>query len=60
MQDHLGVLNDLATAPGEIRKLGLEDDPEAQALLGSEAKAPLIAAAAEAHEALVDAKRFWR
>jgi inorganic triphosphatase YgiF len=60
MQDQLGVLNDLATAPDEIRKLGLEDDPEAQALLGSEAKAPLIAAAAEAHEALVDAKRFWR
>lgn len=60
MQDHLGVLNDLATAPDEIRKLGLENDPEAQALLGTEAKAPLITAAAEAHEALVDAKRFWR
>jgi inorganic triphosphatase YgiF len=60
MQDHLGVLNDLATAPDEIRKLGLEGDPDAQALLGSDAKASLITAAAEAHEALVDAKRFWR
>jgi inorganic triphosphatase YgiF len=60
LQDQLGLLNDLATAPDEIRKLGAEDDPEAQALLGSEAKKPLLAAAAEAHEALVDTKRFWR
>lgn len=60
MQDHLGVLNDLATAPGEIHRLGLQDDPEARALLGAADKAPLIAAAAEAHEVLVDTKRFWR
>lgn len=60
MQDHLGALNDLATAPGEVEKLGLSDDPEAQALLNTEAKPPLIAAAEKAHEALVDAKRFWR
>jgi len=60
MQDRLGLLNDLATAPGEIEKLGLSDDPQAQALLGAEAKPQLIAAAAEAHESFVDTKRFWR
>ncbi|MBB4858307.1 inorganic triphosphatase YgiF [Novosphingobium chloroacetimidivorans] len=60
LQDQLGLLNDLATAPEEIRKLGLEDVPEAQALLGHDTKPHLIKAAAEAHEGLVDAKRFWR
>jgi triphosphatase len=60
MQDHLGVLNDLATAPAEIAKLGLDDDPEAQALLGTQAKPALLAAAAEAHEVFADTKRFWR
>lgn len=60
MQDQLGLLNDLATAPGELDKLGLSDDPQAQALLRADAKPPLVAAAAEAHEAFVDAKRFWR
>jgi inorganic triphosphatase YgiF len=60
LQDQLGALNDLATAPGEMRKLGLDSDPEARALLGTETKQHLIAAAAEAHDGLVDAKRFWR
>jgi inorganic triphosphatase YgiF len=60
LQDQLGALNDLATAPEVIRKLGIEGDPEADALLGSGKRKALIAAAAEAHEALVDAKRFWR
>jgi inorganic triphosphatase YgiF len=60
LQDQLGALNDLATAPEEMRKLGIEDDAQAQALLGAETKHHLIAAAVEAHDALVDAKRFWR
>ena len=60
LQDRLGLLNDLATAPDELQKLGVSDDPEAQALLGSEAKKPLISAAADAHEELADTKRFWR
>jgi inorganic triphosphatase YgiF len=60
LQDQLGLLNDLATAPGEMQKLGIEDDPDAQALLGTQAKKPLVRAAAEAHELLVDSKRFWR
>lgn len=60
LQDQLGLLNDLATAPGEISKLGFGDDPQAQMLLGRETKKPLIAAAVEAHDALIDTKRFWR
>ncbi|MET1755896.1 CHAD domain-containing protein [Novosphingobium sp. RD2P27] len=60
LQDHLGALNDLATAPEEMIKLGLQDNAEAQKLLKNENKGELIAKAAEAHEALVDAKRFWR
>jgi len=60
LQDELGALNDLATAPDELRKLGLEDDVEAQALLGDGRKKALLSAAAEAHDDLCDAKRFWR
>jgi inorganic triphosphatase YgiF len=60
LQDQLGALNDLATAPDEIRKLGLHDDEEAQTFLGREDKAPLLTAAVEAHHAWLDAKRFWR
>ena len=60
LQDHLGALNDLATAPEEMVKLGLQDDPEAQRLLKSGGKDELIAQAADAHETLADAKRFWR
>jgi inorganic triphosphatase YgiF len=60
LQDQLGALNDLATAPEEMRKLDLHDDSVAQALLGHEDKAPLLAAAADAHDSWQDAKRFWR
>lgn len=60
LQDQLGALNDLATAPEVLGRLGLADDPQATALLGAADKTDLLAAAAEAHDALVDAKRFWR
>ncbi len=60
LQDQLGALNDLATAPAVLDGLGLADDPDAVALLGADRKADLLEAAAEAHDALVDAKRFWR
>lgn len=59
-QEHLGTLNDMATGPEELRKLGLEDDPHAQAALQGEQKTGLVAAAADAHGALTEAKRFWR
>jgi triphosphatase len=60
LQDQLGAINDLATAPEVIAKLGIQDDPEAESLLGKGKRKSLIAAAAEAHDALVDAKPFWR
>ena len=59
LQDQLGALNDLATAPEVISRLGIGDDPGADALLGTGKRKALISAAAEAHDALVDAKRFW-
>ncbi|MBV2149951.1 CHAD domain-containing protein [Sphingobium sp. AS12] len=60
LQDQLGALNDLATAPDVLNGLGLADDPQAVALLGADKKADLLETAAEAHDALVDARRFWR
>ncbi|KRW93677.1 CHAD domain-containing protein [Paracoccus sp. MKU1] len=61
LQDRMGALNDLATAPALIARLGLADDPEAAALPGTDRdKRAEIDAAAEAHDAFVDAKRFWR
>lgn len=60
LQDQLGALNDLATAPHVLARLGLADDPQAAALLEAQDKADLLEAAADAHDALVDAKRFWR
>ena len=60
LQDQLGLLNDLVSAPQVLDTLGLADDPDADALLSSNKKKPLLDAAADAHEALVDTKRFWR
>lgn len=60
LQDQLGELNDLATAPRVLASLGLAEDPEAAVLLGAKDKADLLEAAAEAHDALIDARRFWR
>jgi inorganic triphosphatase YgiF len=58
--DQLGALNDLATVPGLLAALDLEEQPQAAMLLGAEAKPGLLAAAAVACEALLDRKRFWR
>ena len=60
LQDQLGAVNDLATAPEVIFRLGIEGDPEAESLLGKGKRKSLIAASADAHSGLVDAKRFWR
>ena len=59
-QDRLGALNDLVSAPEVLERLGLSNDPDALALVAVESKPDLLEAAAEAHDALVDAKRFWR
>ncbi len=61
LQDHLGALNDLATAPKLLARLDLDNDPAAAALLEpSKNGAELIEKAAEAYDVFVDAKRFWR
>lgn len=58
LQDRLGDLNDLATAPELLRELGLEE--EAAALPSPGKRKRLIRDAAEAHEDLMDEKRFWK
>lgn len=60
VQDELGALNDLATAPHVLARLGIADDPEAPALLAGGKKKALIAAAADAHGNLIDGGRYWR
>jgi inorganic triphosphatase YgiF len=58
LQDQLGALNDLVSAPGLLAQHGLSGD--AGAVKGRGAKKKLIAAAADAHADLAEAKRFWR
>lgn len=61
LQDQLGALNDLATASATLARIGLADDPALIRLTGSDKeRRALIKAVAEAHEAFVDARRFWR
>lgn len=59
LQDELGALNDLATAPEVLKRLGIAKSPGADALLAHDKKAKLVEAAADAHDDLVDTKRFW-
>ena len=61
LQDQLGALNDVAARDEVLARLGLGD--ETHAAFASEAggsRAGMLQAAADAHDALVDAKRFWR
>ena len=55
LQDHLGVLNDLATAPALLQRFGLDRD----ALLPSTARAKILSDATEAYARLMGSKRFW-
>lgn len=59
LQDQLGALNDLATAPEVLKKLGVTDDPAAADLLAPGKKGKLLDAAVDAHKGFIDAKRFW-
>lgn len=60
LEDRLGALNDLATAPHLLEKLGLVDQDGAGELLANEtAKMKLLALAEDAHDELFDTKRFW-
>lgn len=61
LQDKLGALNDMASVPGMLSRVGLDKDPAAEALLDAAGeKNAAMEAAAEAHEAFADAKPFWR
>ena len=60
LQDQLGALNDLATAPEVLEKLQLADAPAAAGLSDSHEKNELIKAAAKASGDLAAVKPFWR
>lgn len=67
LQDHLGALNDLATAHSVVANLvGAQGSGQAlfgaglTAADGDAEAAGLLKAAAEAHEELLDVKPFWR
>lgn len=60
LQEQLGALNDLATAPELLEKLGIANDPEAPMLLVKGRRKLHLKAAQDAYAKLVDAKRFWR
>lgn len=60
LQDQLGSLNDLATAPAVLEKLGMTNDVDARELLVSGKKKKLLRAAEKAHNKLTDIKRFWK
>ncbi len=60
LQDHLGALNDLATAPDVLARLGVSDNPGAAVLLAPGNKKVLLEDAEESRDGLIDAKRFWR
>ena len=59
LQDQLGTLNDLATAPKVLQRLGVAEDPDAADLMAHGKKGKLLEATADAHEDFVDTKRFW-
>jgi triphosphatase len=59
LQDRLGALNDLATAPGVLKELGIADDPDAAKLLAKGRKKSLIKRAEDARRDLFERKRFW-
>ncbi|MDX8501793.1 inorganic triphosphatase [Mesorhizobium sp. VK4C] len=60
LQDQLGSLNDLATAPDMLTALELSDVAGAKDLYGADDKSKLLKDAAEAHDALLNTRRFWR
>ena len=60
LQEQLGALNDRATAEARLASLGLAGTPEAEGFLTNWDSDSLLADAAEARHALLDAKPFWR
>lgn len=60
LQDRLGTLNDLVSGPQVLETIGLEDHPDAEALMVHANKERLIDSAQTALDDVIDAKRFWR
>jgi inorganic triphosphatase YgiF len=60
LQDQLGSLNDLATAPDMLSKLDLTNMAGAEDLFSADEKEKLLHNAVDAHDAFVDTRRFWR
>ena len=60
LQDRLGALNDIATAPQLLRSLSLDTVPEAVALFATGDRDRQLAEARAAFRALRDAAPFWR
>lgn len=60
LQDLLGSLNDIATAPDMLAALELSDVAGAKDLFSADDKSKLLKDAAEAHESFVKTRRFWR
>ena len=60
LQDQLGSLNDLATAPDMLAALELSDVAGAKDLFSAEEKSKLLEDAADAHDAFVNTRHFWR
>ncbi|HEV7309599.1 CHAD domain-containing protein [Ensifer sp.] len=60
LQDRLGTLNDLVSAPLVLEDVGLDDHPDAEALTVRTDKEKLIDSAQGALDDVIDAKRFWR
>ena len=60
LQDQLGSMNDLATAPAVLEKLGMTNDVDARELLASGKKKNFLRRAEKAHSELIDIKRFWK
>ncbi|WP_370057291.1 CYTH and CHAD domain-containing protein [Sinorhizobium fredii] len=58
LQDQLGSLNDLATAPDLLSKLDLTNMTGAEDLFSAADKEKLLDDAAEAHDIFVDTRRF--
>ncbi|AYG64516.1 inorganic triphosphatase [Rhizobium jaguaris] len=60
LQDQLGNLNDLVTAPKALAALGLSEVSGATELSSADDKEELLHEAAQAHDEFIDTKRFWR
>ncbi|MCV9966757.1 inorganic triphosphatase [Pararhizobium sp. BT-229] len=60
LQDYLGNLNDLATAPAMLSQLELSEVTGAEDLFSASDKEKLLRDAGGAHDTFVDTRRFWR